>query len=299
MGIRTLVADSNLSSCQAFRAVIGADSEISLVAECSTGDQVVAAVSEHHPSLLLLDVRMPDLGCLELVKILGTESLLATIFVVPPGNYAMKAFHGHAFGYLVKPITEERLLTALWEAKAYIKSRCLLESDPNRVFGLLGVKPNFSNQERILIKAGGCFIFVRTEEIDWIQANGNYVRVHVGRVSYLHRQTITSLERGLDPARFLRIHRSAIVNIDKIRELRPWPTGEYVVLMRSGKELTLSRTYRARLPFLAGDASPADNADGEQLFSPIDEFPSQLQAAHDRAVSAPERPIFELGNGPF
>ena len=92
-----------------------------------------------------------------------------------------------------------------------------------------------------------------------LQANGNYVRVHVGEVSHLHRQTLASLERSLDPARFLRIHRSAIVNIDKIRELRPWPTGEYVVLMRSGRELTLSRLYRARLSLLVGDDGPGDN----------------------------------------
>jgi two-component system, LytTR family, response regulator len=290
MPIRTLVTASDLSSRQILHAAIIADAEVSLVAECSTSKQAIAATIEHRPSLMFLDIQMPDLNCLELIKVLGAETLVATLFVVPPGNYAMKAFDGHALGYLVKPITGERLLTALREAKAYIQSRCLLERDPNRVLNRLGVKSAFSNQDRILIKDGGRFIFVKTEEIDWIQANGNYVRVHVGHVSYLHRQTITGLERSLDPTRFLRIHRSAIVNIDKVRELRPWPTGEYVVLMRTGKELTLSRTYRGRLPFLAGGASPVDNANEDPVFSPIDQFPSQLKVAHETVLSSPVRP---------
>jgi two-component system LytT family response regulator len=290
MPIRTLVTASDLSSRQILHAAIIADSEVSLVAECSTSKQAIAATIEHRPSLVFLDVQMPDLDCLELVKVLGAETLVATLFVVPPGNYAMKAFDGHALGCLVKPITRERLLTALREAKAYIKSRCLLERDPKRVLKLSGAKSTFSNQDRILIKDGGRFIFVRTGEIDWIQANGNYVRVHVGRVSYLHRQTITALERSLDPARFLRVHRSAIVNIDKIQELRPWPTGEYVVLMRTGKELTLSRTYRLRLPFFVGRTSPVDNANEGPVFSVIDQFPSQLKVAHDTILSNPARP---------
>lgn len=205
----------------------------------------------------------------------------------------MQAFDGHAFGYLVKPITDGRLREALREAKAYIKGRRLLGTDPNRIFRILDV-----NQDRMLIKTEGRFIFLRTQEIDWIHANRNYVRIHVGEASYLHRQTIASLERHLDPARFLRIHRSAIVNIDKIRELRPWPTGEYVVLMRSGKELTLSRIYRARLPFFAGETSPLGGAQEGQPSSTISDFSSLLRNAQDRTMPSREISKIEVANRP-
>ena len=153
-----------------------------------------------------------------------------------------------------------------------------------------------SQMERILIGARRRFVFVRAEEIDWIQANGNYVRIHSRQVSYLHRQTVTGLERSLDPARFLRIHRSVIVNIDKIRELRPWPTGEYVVLMRSGKELTLSRSYRARLDLLAREPSPVDRANAGRMFSPIYDFSPRLGDAHDRTMSNRKTSNVELAD---
>ena len=293
MHIRTLIAVSDVCSRQSLHAVVVADPEVKLVAECGTSSQVTLALSDHCPSLLFLDVQMPDLNCLTLVKALGAETVVATIFVVPPGDYAMQAFDGQAFGYLVKPITDGRLREALREAKAYIKGRRLLGTDPNRLFRLLNV-----NQDRILIKTEGRFIFLRTQEIDWIQANGNYVRIHVGEASYLHRQTIASIERHLDPARFLRIHRSAIVNIDKIRELRPWPTGEYVVLMRSGKELTLSRSYRARLPFFAGETSPVGGTQEGQLSSTIYDFSSQLRDAQDRTMPSREISKIEIANRP-
>jgi two-component system LytT family response regulator len=265
MRIRTLIAVSDACSRQNLQVAVVADPEINLVAECSTGSQVMLALSDHCPSLVILDLQIPDLDCLTLVKVLGAETLVATIFLVPPGDYGMQAFDGQAFACLVKPIADDRLLEALREAKAYIKGRRLYGTDPNPLFRLLGGKSSLSNQDRIFIKAEGRFIFVKTQEIDWIQANANYVRIHVGEVSYLHRQTISRLERRLDPAKFLRIHRSAIVNIDKVRELRPWPTGEYVVLMRSGKELTLSRSYRARLPFFVGEARSIGSAMEQEI----------------------------------
>jgi two-component system LytT family response regulator len=269
MRIRTLFGDGDRFSRQVFHSAIIADPEIGLVAECDTSDQVMAAISKHQPSLLFLDVQMRDLNCLELVKALGTKALLATIFIVPPGKYPMTEFDLHSFTYLVRPISESRLSTVLADAKAYIKGQYLQGTGRNVSSG-----KHFSpNQDRLVIKAEGRVIFVRVEEIDWIQANGNYVRVHVGKTSYLHRQTIGGLQEQLDPARFLRIHRSAIVNIDQIRELRPWPTGEYVVLLRNGKELTLSRGYRARSRFLSNRAGVPG------------EYEKELSAAMDEALS--------------
>jgi two-component system LytT family response regulator len=295
MRIRTLIAVSDACSHQILRAAVGADPELHLVAECNTSSQAIQALSDHCPSLVFLDVQLRDLDCVELVKALGAETLVATIFVVPPGDYAMQAFHGQAFGYVVKPITNHGLLKALREAKTYVKSLCPLGGEPNPAFRPLRVNPSLANRDRILIKAKGRLIFLRAEEIDWIQANGNYVRIHVGEASYLHRETVIGLERHLDPARFLRIHRSAIVNIDKIRELRPWPTGEYIVLMRSGKELTLSRGYRARLP-LVGEATSVDSVKEEKMVPPINEFSSKVRIAHPEALSNRETSNGEFAN---
>jgi two-component system LytT family response regulator len=278
MRIRTLIAVSDACSRQVLHGGVAADPEVNLVGDCSTISQITMALSDHCPSLLFLDIQMPELDCLALVKAIGAEPLLATIFVVPPGDYAMQTFAGQAFGYLTRPITDDRLSAVLRDAKGYISGRRLLENDPNRLFKLLSMKSGLSNEDRILIREEGRFLFLRTEEIDWIQANANYVRIHVGGTSYLHRQTITSLERHLDPARFLRIHRSAIVNIDKIRELRPWPTGEYVVLMRNGKELTLSRSYRTRLPFFVSEGCSIGSAKESPLPS-IREFCHQVRAS--------------------
>jgi two-component system, LytTR family, response regulator len=297
MPIRTVIANRDTCFGQILHAVLDPDPEVNVIAECSTGRQLTPALSEHCPSLLLLDVQLPDLDCLTLVKALGTESLVSTIFLVPPGDYAVQAFEGRAFGYLVKPTTPSRLLQALSEAKADIE-RQLLGNDLGHLSRLSGVRSNFASQDRILVKAEGRFVFLRSQEIDWIQAKANYVCIHAGGVSYLCRQTITSMERDLDGTRFLRIHRSTIVNIDKIRELRPWPTGEYVVFMRCGKELTLSRSYRSRLPLFIGEADPVGKARRNQLFSPLGGFSSDWGHAQAKTMTNREIGIAnECGSG--
>jgi two-component system, LytTR family, response regulator len=295
MRIRTVIAVSDIGSRKVLQDVIAQDPEVNFVAECSISSQVAIALSDHCPSLLFLDVQMPELDCVTLVKALSVEALVATIFVVPPGDYAMKTLGGQALGYLAKPITEGHLLEVLRHAKAYITGRRLLGSDPNRLLNLLSGESSLSSKGRILIKAEGRLTFLKTEEIDWIQANANYVRIYVGGTPYLHRQTLKSLEQHLDPTRFLRIHRSAIVNIDKIRELRPWPTGEYAVLMRNGKELTLSRGYRARLHRFVGEECSTGSAEDQPL-SLIREFSRQLRVPHNGAISSQEVCKVELAN---
>ncbi len=292
MVLRTIIVDGDARSRQILSAGVTADSELTLVAECSTGSQMIRAMSDHNPCLAFVDAQLPDLNCLTLAKALCTKALTAVIFLVPPGHCLTPTFDGHAFGYLVKPIADDQLLTALSQAKASINKRRFHEGDLTRPVGALG--SSFSNRNRLLIKGEGRLVFVRTEEIDWIQANANYVRVHVGDTSYLHRQTITGLERQLDPGRFLRIHRSVIVNIDKIRELRPWPTGEYVVLMRNGKELTLSRTYRSRLCSFVGEACPVANSKEDQPISTIREFRPKSEVADDGST-----PNKDLSNPEF
>jgi len=135
-------------------------------------------------------------------------------------------------------------------AKAYIKSQGVFDGEKSTVSGFSGVS---ADSDRLVIRSQGKFVFLSNKEIEWIQADRNYVHIHTGDSRYIYRQTMSSLERKLDPSKFVRIHNSTIVNVDKIRELRPWPTGEYIVLMRNGKELTLSRGYRVRLRGLTAE----------------------------------------------
>lgn len=254
MGIRTLVVEKDIPSRKLLRSILVADPEIRLVAECETGKQTADAIREHEPSLMLLSLQMRDFDCFKVMETHATKTLPATILIVPDDGCTMKSFDARAFGYLVSPISENALLAIVQRAKVYIKSQRLLENDSNRFERTRGVP---SNPDRIIIKSEGRFVFLKTEDIDWVEAEGNYVRVHTRSETYFYRQSITAFESGLD-SRFVRIHRSAIVNVDQIKELRPWPTGEYVVVMQTGKELTLSRSYRQQFQNVVGVPTKVD-----------------------------------------
>lgn len=253
MGIRTVVLEKDTASRKLLRSILVADPEIRLVAECETARQTANAIREFDPSLMFLSLQIRDLDCLKLREIRATKTLPATILMVPEDS-TMKSLDVRALGYLVTPISEKALLVAVQRAKTYIRSQHRLENDSNGSERLRGVP---LNSNRIIIRSEGRFIFLKTEDIEWVKAEGNYVRLHTGSDSYFCRESMTAFESGLDP-RFVRIHRSAIVNVDKIKELRPWPTGEYVVIMQTGKELTLSRSYRQQFQSLVGVPTKVD-----------------------------------------
>jgi two-component system LytT family response regulator len=252
MKITTLVVDDEPLGREAVRVFLKADPEIEVIGECETGRQTVEAIARHNPHLVFLDVQMPDLDGFSVVDAVGPQQMPLTIFVTAYDKYALRAFDVHAMDYLLKPFDETRFFKALDRAKNHLR-KGRWDHLGDKLEELLRERQGSSYAERFVIKSSGKVVFLKSGEIDWIEAEGNYLRLHVGKDSYLQRGTMNSVQERLDPKRFVRIHRSTIVNVEKVKELRPWPTGEYVVLMHNGKELTLSRGFKEQLPLLVGE----------------------------------------------
>jgi two-component system LytT family response regulator len=220
---------------------------VEIVGECVNGCEAVEAINTTVPDLVFLDVQMPEVGGFEVLEALAKEEIPHVIFVTAYDQYAVRAFEVHALDYLLKPFDRERFDLSWQRAKAQIVQDRNGGVD-QRILALLEeMKAGNKYLERLVIKAAGRIYFLETSEIDWIEAEGNYVSVHAGKKSHLLRETITSLEAQLDPKKFLRIHRSSIVRIDRIRELQPWFHGEFRVVLQNGMQLTLSRNYRDKL----------------------------------------------------
>jgi len=196
--------------------------------------QAKSVIEATTPDLLFLDIQMPEMNGLDLARALQSAGTPAVVFVTAYDDYAVRAFEVHALDYLMKPFSAERFRSALGHAREYVANR--------RAHGVSAREPGRRN--RLMIKSSGRIHFLRMTDIDWCEAAGNYVRVHVGPQCYLVRDTLSAVEARLDPRRFVRIHRSTIVNVDRVQEMQSSFNGEYVVLLRGGTRLTLSRGYR-------------------------------------------------------
>jgi two-component system, LytTR family, response regulator len=245
--IRVLIVDDEPLARERIRDLLERDPEVIVVGECSDGDEAVAAIRERGPDVVFLDVQMPERGGFEVVEAIGVDSLPAVVFVTAYDQYALRAFEVCAIDYLLKPFDEDRFARTLARAKAQARG-ARSDDVERRVLALVEeVRTRTRHLDRLMIKSGGHFVFLKTEEIDWIEAEGNYVRLHVGDASHLLRETVAGLDAQLDPAQFLRVHRSTIVNLDRVREIQPLFHGEHRVVLKDGTKLTLSRGYRDRL----------------------------------------------------
>ena len=262
---RVVIVDDEPVARQRVRRLISREPGVEVVEECATGHAAVAAVARHAPDLLVLDVQMPELDGFGVLAALPPDLLPLVIFVTAFDEHALRAFDVHAVDYVLKPIDPDRLRAAVMRARAErdrsaaaqqnARLRSLLASlattTPPRAPASIAdasadaVPP--AAVERFLVKTSRKMFFVNTADIDWIQADGNYVRLHVGPVAHMVRDTIASLERSLPASRFARIHRSAIVNLDRVAEMRQWSSGDYIVILTSGARLKLSRSYRANI----------------------------------------------------
>lgn len=250
--LRVIVVDDEILARQLIREMLRDDPETEIVAECVNGREAVEAIQTHQPDLLFLDIQMPEIAGFEVLEAMQGERLPIVIFVTAYDQYAVRAFEYHALDYLLKPFDRERFETALARAKAQTRRERNGELD-KRISALLeALKSETKYVERLVIKNGGRVFFLETGEIDWIEAEGNYVRLHTEKKSHLLRETIGSLEVHLDPKKFLRVHRSTIVKLDSIRELQPWFHGEYHIILHNGTKLTLSRNYREQLQSVLG-----------------------------------------------
>ncbi|MBA3638679.1 MAG: LytTR family DNA-binding domain-containing protein [Acidobacteriota bacterium] len=245
--IRTLVVDDEPLARERLTNLLSAEPDIEVIGQCRDGEEAATAIVDHTPDLVFLDVQMPAMNGFEVIDTVGSERMPLVIFVTAYDQHALKAFQVRALDYLLKPFDRDRFQEALQRARTYIQ-RDETGDIGRRLLALVkDLRRDQPKTDRLVVKSGGRLFFLRTDEIDWIEAAGNYVRLHVGPVSHLLRETMNAIEGRLDPEKFFRIHRSRIVNMERIQEMQPWLNGEYAVLLRTGTRLTLSRGYREKL----------------------------------------------------
>ena len=245
--IRALIVDDEPLARRRIKSLLAHDSSVEVIGECSDGQKAVNSIRDLAPDLVFLDVQMPAMDGFQVISTMGSERMPTVVFVTASDQYALKAFDVNALDYLLKPFNRSRFQKTLARVKATIQHK---ESSGvnDQLLALLGdLRREQAMPDRFVIKSGGRVVFLRVEEIDWISTVGNYVRLQVGRASHLMRETMSVMEAKLDPDRFMRIHRSTIVNLDRVKEVQPWAKGEYVVIMRDGTRLNMSRRYRDRL----------------------------------------------------
>jgi two-component system LytT family response regulator len=254
--IRTIIADDERLARKKLLILLDSEPQVEVVAECPTGRQTVAAIRSFRPDMLLLDIQMPDLNGFEVLSEIPANEMPQVIFTSAYDQYAVRAFETHALDYLLKPFDRDRLHAAIERASIEIQ-KLKQQAFTHRVLELLSSiksdkRPVPEFDERLAIRTNGRVVFLNFDEIHWIEAAANYVRLNTGKDSYLFRETISRVSQRLNPAHFVRIHRSMIVNVRKIKELIPVNSGEYVVVLHTGKELSCSRGYRANLQHLIG-----------------------------------------------
>jgi two-component system LytT family response regulator len=242
--VKIAIVDDEPPARKTIRLLARRDPEITIVAECRNGEEALDAVREQKPDILFLDIQMPRLDGFDVLELLGEDAPPAIVFVTAYDQYAIRAFEVHAVDYLLKPFTDERFDKALARAKDLVR-----RSDGGvtreKLSRLTAAHRAFT--QRFMVRTAGRIVFLKAEEVDWIEAADYYARLHTGANSYLIRESMNDLEATLDPASFVRIHRSTIVNLDRVREMRPLFRGELVVVLSDGTQLRMSRSRRDEL----------------------------------------------------
>jgi two-component system, LytTR family, response regulator len=241
--MRALIVDDEPPARARVRALLEHEPDVCVIGECADGASAAAAISTEQPNVVFLDVEMPEQDGFEMLQSLDLSSELHVVFVTAYDHYALRAFEVHAADYLLKPFDRERFQRTLMHLRERIAASDWPETRA-QLQRLIESVTRARAEARVVVKTDGHLVVLDTDAIDWIAAQGNYARVHVGPQQYLVRETLVSLAQRLDPARFARIHRSTIINLRQVQELHPLFHGEYVVVLRSGAKLTLSRTYR-------------------------------------------------------
>ncbi len=246
--IKALIVDDEFLGRERIRSLLTEHADIKIAGECVNGREAIEAIRNLKPDLVFLDVQMPKIDGFDVVQIIGAENMPAVIFITAYDEYAIRAFEINAVDYLLKPFDEERFEKALARAKREIQTQELLtEIKGNLRKSLKEVRTEPQFLKRIPVKSASGTTFVPTEEIDWISASGHYLELHIGNETHLIRERLSVMETKLDPQIFMRIHRSTIVNLDRIKSLHPMFNGDQLVILKNGRKLNLSRNYYDRL----------------------------------------------------
>lgn len=245
--IRAIIVDDEPLAREGVRLHLEAEPDVEIVGEAGTGEEAVELIETVRPDLLFLDVQMPGLDGFGVLDAVGPAHMPVTIFTTAYDQFALRAFDAHAIDYILKPYDAQRFSSAIERARMHLNGRRKVQVD-ERLDSLIDeLRARNQYLERLVVRSGGRILILRVADIDWVEAASNYVRLHAGGREYLLRETMTALESKLDPADFVRIHRSTIVRVDKIRELEPLFQGDYVVILDDSTRLTSSRGYREKL----------------------------------------------------
>jgi two-component system LytT family response regulator len=252
MTIRAAIVDDEPLARRRIRNLLMDAPDVEVIAECANGKDAIESLEESLPDLLFLDIQMPEVDGFDVLQAIGVGRVPAVIFVTAYDQFALRAFEAHALDYLLKPFDDERFGAALERARERVRQQQGGDLDRRLQALLENVRGDHGYLRRLVVPSGHRNIFVRTEHIDWIEAERNYVRVHAGGRAYLLRENLTRIASVLDPSTFCRIHRSTIVNVDRIQTVESLFHGEYLVVLQDGTKLTAGRSYRRNLNAIMG-----------------------------------------------
>ncbi len=255
MTIRAVIVDDEPLARRRIRSLLEEATDVEVISECASGKEAIETIKESRPDLLFLDIQMPEVDGFDVLQAIGVGRVPVVIFVTAYDQFALRAFEAHALDYLLKPFDDERFEAALQRARERIRQQQGGDLD-HRLRTLLDeVRGDRRYLQRLVVPTGHRNVFIRTEEINWIEADRNYIRLHVDGRAHLLRESLSRIESALDPATFCRIHRSTIVNIDRIHTVESLLSGEYLVVLQDGTKLASGRSYRRNLHILMGKES--------------------------------------------
>jgi two-component system LytT family response regulator len=260
MKIRVLIVDDEALARTRIRKLLGEETDLEIIGECANGPEAIAAIGDRRPDLVLLDVQMPEVSGFDVLSALPAESWPVVVFVTAHDQYAIQAFEIHALDYLLKPFTHARLLTAIERARRHLRSRDLASLNQNFADWLKASQGQPAYFSRIAVRSGSQTLFIKVEDLDYVESAANYVVLKAGNESHILRETLTSLESRLPAHLFLRISRSILVNLERIKGIQTAPRGEYLVVLNDGRQLLMTRALReiqSRLLFASEPANAA------------------------------------------
>jgi two-component system, LytTR family, response regulator len=248
--IRALIIDDEPLPRERIRTLLAERRDVEVIGECRDGQEAVNAILAERPDLVFLDIQMPELDGFEVIKAISNEFMPAIVFVTSFDEYAIRAFEVNAIDYLLKPINAARFEESVLRAIDRLTQSNVRESERKLLDFIELLRAEHQHVTRFVVRSGSRLSFVRASNVDWIDAADNYVRLHVGGREHFLRDTLKSVEIQLDPEIFVRVHRSVIINLDRVESVEPYSHGEYVVTMKDGAKLTTSRSYSERLRLL-------------------------------------------------
>ena len=260
--VRTLVIDDEPLAREHLRGLLAARDDIAVIGECGDGRSAVARIHADAPELVLLDVQMPEGGGFDVVREVGVERMPAVIFVTAYDQHALAAFDVHAVDYLLKPVNRARFSRAIDRVVRLLRPGRGSAETGHEVAGREGaqvarameaIEGTRPGADRLTVRAGERMLYLRMQDIDWVEAADDVARLHVGKQVFDHRITLSHLEQRLPARTFVRVHRSAIVNVDRIREFQPWFQGDWIIVLADGTRIQTGKSYRTRVRALIGE----------------------------------------------